>query len=245
MDYNTEYCHPFDKKKNNIWMKLEHVGRYLFALEYFVKEKIDNVADIGSANGYGSYLLSQGISHITSYDRNKEYLSSSYYDNPKINKNCVDLDECHLGDNLYSAAVCFETLEHLKKPESLITKMHHCLKDKGILIVSFPNKKYEKFNEDGSNKDIYHLHVFDYEEMKKVFIESGFEVTDTFGQSICNKLCSMNESLVENGYYKQEEIDEAFNYDEKSIMTLAKTIAYPNKDEIDNSYSYIIVLRKK
>lgn len=31
MNVNLEYCNPFDGNKENIWMKAEHCGRYLFA----------------------------------------------------------------------------------------------------------------------------------------------------------------------------------------------------------------------
>lgn len=51
MDCKIDHCEPFDNKNENIWMKCEHVGRYLFAIDYFLNQPGKKILDVARAEG--------------------------------------------------------------------------------------------------------------------------------------------------------------------------------------------------
>ena len=245
MNYNVEYCRPF-KSKNNIWMKLEHVGRYLFAQDFLRGKRVKNVADVACGDGYGSCILSSVAKNVLSVDRNYAYFNKEYLQNKKIHFQKVNLNEKGACQKLckQDAVVCFETLEHLEEPKMFLSQIYDLLNSNGWLILSFPNKKFERFDENGNNKDIFHLHVFDKAKVESDLKEIGFKIKGVFGQGLCNGMCSTNSMLVKNKTLNQKRIDACFNYDPSSIMTLARLFAYPNEKDIGESYSYIYLLEK-
>lgn len=245
MNYNVEYCRPFENK-NNIWMKLEHVGRYVFAKDFLKDKNIKNVGDIACGNGYGSNILSAIAKNVFAVDRKLAYFNKEYLSNRKLHLLKVDLNEIEEYDKLpqMDAVVCFETLEHLENPIMFLKKLYEKLVIGGWLLLSFPNSRFERFDEKGNNKDIFHLHVFDKNKLEKKFGEIGFEIVKVLGQGLCNEMCSLNSKLVKDKILKQKDVDKCFNYDEKSIVNLSKLFASVNDKDIEESYSYIYVLKK-
>ena len=245
MNYNVEHCKPF-KSKNNIWMKLEHVGRYIFAKDFLEDKRVNKLADVACGDGYGSNILSHISKHVFSIDRNFTYFNKEYLKNKKIFFQKLNLnDKCEYEKiSNQDAVVCFETLEHLEKPKMFLSKIYELLNENGWFILSFPNMRFERFDENGNNKDIFHLHVFEKEKLEKDLKEIGFKIEAVLGQGLCNEMCSANSRLVKNKTLSQKNIDACFNYDETSIMTLARLFAYPNEKDIEESYSFIYVLQK-
>lgn len=82
--------------------------------------------------------------------------------------------------------------------------------------------------EDGKNKDIYHLHTFEYDEIIKLFEKNNLKVLKVLGQSYTNKIVN-------------KKVDDIKKTD--LIMDTMK-IGYPNIQDIDETYSYIFVLEK-
>ena len=224
MNYDLEYCRPFENKKN-IWMKLEHVGRYLFAQDFFKNKKVKTIADIACGDGYGSNYLSKTAKNVFAVDKNFSYFNKKYLSNKKINFLKMDLnidDEYDKIGNL-DAIVCFETLEHLKYPDVFLSKL------------------YRKLNKNG---DVFHLHVFEKTDLEKQFLKLGFKIKEILGQSLVMKMCLTDSKLIKDNILTQNMIDKCFNYDENSIKALARFFAIPNDNDIDKSYSYIYVLQK-
>ena len=230
-------------------MKLEHCGRYLYACDFLSLNKADSVIDVACSNGYGSYMLSKKMKSVIAIDRNSDYLESSYLNKDNIKKVCMDLD-IDIDDNSFDqlsvdSIVCFETIEHLKRPFDFLERFTGYIRKDGMLILSFPNSLFERFNPDGTNRDPFHLHVFEKDAILKKISELGFEVESVLGQPITNEICSIQHDLKEKELIDQEIIDRSFNYDYDSIVSLSRLLAYPDINRIDSSYSYIIVSRKK
>lgn len=59
-------------------------------------------------------------------------------------------------------------------------------------------------------------------------LENGQNIEDVFGQSYINKIVNK----------------EIKDYKLTNLQNDAKTIAYPNKEDIDKTYSYIFILKK-
>ncbi len=220
VDVNYEYIDPFDLKYNYL-LRVEHLGRYLFAGQLL--KGYDSVLDVACANGYGSYVLSKSVNKVLGID--KDYIDEKYKrDNIEFLK--LDLNNNKI-EGKYNAIVCFETIEHLLNPDMFLDNLYNILDDKGILILSVPNSLYE-INEKGELNDKYHVNVFKVEEIIRMFKKHKFYVKDVYGQSYINKI--VNKEIKD---YKTTTLDED-----------ARGIGYPNKEELNKSYSYIFILNK-
>lgn len=225
MDINVEYINPFDEKYD-YFMRVEHLGRYYFASK--VLKNFENVLDVACADGYGVNLLSKHVKKIVGVDRKKEYLdiAKKRYKSPNIVFYQIDVDLEPIPGK-YDGIACFETIEHVRYPEKFLNTLYNILENNGTLILSVPNSKYEVI-ENGKNKDTYHLHVFDINELQELIKEIGFKIEGIYGQSYINKI--VNKDITD--YYITNVSDDA------------KIVGYPNKEDVDKTYSYIFLLKK-
>lgn len=226
MDISFEYIDPFDEKYDYL-MRVEHLARYYFAANAF--NGFNNVLDVACANGYGTKILSEIAEHVTGIDKNSDYLKEATEKNASDNITYLQMDQDNEElEGCFDGIACFETIEHLKHPEDFLRNLFNVLTNNGTLILSFPNSAYEII-EDGKNKDPYHLHVFEFDEISNLLKSIGFKIEEVYGQSYTNK-------IVNN------KIDD---YKLTTLIEDAKTISYPSKDDIDNTYSCIFVLKKE
>lgn len=220
-----EYCDPFDERYN-YWMRLEHLGRYFYAKDNINKNS--KVLDIACCNGYGTKIISNYCKQIIGIDANKNYIdiAKQKYNNSNIEYIVKDIDYENI-DGTFDFIVCFETIEHVRYPELFLQKLYTALNENGKIFLSVPNSKYE-VKENGKNKDIYHLHIFEYNEIIDMFEKNNLKVLKVLGQSYTNK-------IVNN---KAEDVEKT------NLITDTMKIAYPNTQDIDETYSYIFVLEK-
>lgn len=230
-NYNKERYNPLDNPSQDTFIKLEHLGRYLFACDYLKEHTItENVLDIACGTGYGSFLLSKQIKNVVGVDKNIEEVAPQYKkDNIKFIKE--DIDKVDL-TSAYQAIICFETLEHVNNPNRLLKQISKSLTSKGFFLLSVPNAKYEKLDENGNNLDIYHKTIFKLDDLLDQ-LKNDFKIIDVLGQSKINEIINKNPNLNLNIHSKEEVIEKAYH------------LAYPNKEKIEDTYSYTIVCQKK
>lgn len=230
-NYNKERYNPLDNPSQDTFIKLEHLGRYLFACDYLKEHTItENVLDIACGTGYGSFLLSKRIKNVVGIDKNIEEVAPQYKkDNIKFIKE--DIDKVDL-TSTYQAIICFETLEHVNNPNRLLKQISKSLTSKGFFLLSVPNAKYEKLDENGNNLDIYHKTIFKLDDLLDQ-LKNDFKIIDVLGQSKINEIINKNPNLNLNIHSKEEVIEKAYH------------LAYPNKEKIEDTYSYTIVCQKK
>lgn len=244
MNYKIEHCNPFDGKHCNYWMKLEHCGRYLFAAEVLSKAGTFSVLDLSCAEGYGSDILASHGLNVAGGDIRKEYIMTASLRYPSVTFFCIDLDgEIPASLNSVNAVVCFETLEHLKRPKAFLRRLPTLLRSSGTLLLSVPNKRYEKTDENGKNYDPYHLHIFDKDELLSELSACGFTVLGVYGQPACNEMYAREHEAIKGGVMTQEEADGLHKYDRGSILGMSRIAGYPTEENVDASYSYIFVCR--
>lgn len=226
MDVNFEYINPFDEKYDYL-MRIEHLGRYFFASD--VIKGFEKVLDVACADGYGTRVLSESVSSVIGVDKNEKYLkiANKKYNYKNIEFRRIDIDEDKITDK-YDGIVCLETLEHLKYPKKFLINLYEVLADSGKMVLSIPNSEYEII-ENGKNADSFHLHIFEYKNIMKLIEEVGFNIERVCGQSYINEI--INGKIA--------------NYRLTDVINDAKTIAYPNENDIKKSYSYIFVLNKR
>ncbi len=243
----VEYCDPFDGKKYDYWMKLEHAGRYEFA-KNFICENVKNgkVADISCATGYGTKLLANVCEQIDGYDLRKEYLKLA--EKRKI-KNAnfyeIDFNKQLLKDKKYDIVVSFETIEHIENTENFIKSLKNIVKKDGYLILSVPNPKYEQLDEFGNIIYKYHKHVFSKEQILKLVSDFGFETKQILGQSLCNRIVSNFHNLRhERAESYNKKLLNKYKYSKQAIVMNSYLYSYPDEVLIDDSYSYIFICKK-
>ena len=118
----------------------EHIVRYLFASQ-FVRSKV--VLDAACGTGYGSsLLLDKGAKKVIGVDISKDAID---YCNQNYKKENLEfkIDDCtklNLNNSYFDAVVSFETIEHLKEPDSFLSEIQRILKRNGMLVISTPNK---------------------------------------------------------------------------------------------------------
>lgn len=225
-DFNThEYIDPFDEVFD-YWMRVEHLGRYLFARDSI--ESGSTILDIACSNGYGTKILSEVGSSVVGADISYDFIKLACNTNAKdnITYKVIDLDNDSI-DEKFDYIVCYETLEHVVDPNLALGNLYNALNDDGILFLSVPNKVFEEIV-DGKSIDCYHLHTFEYKELLKLFYDNKFRVIKVLGQSMTNKI--VNNKIPE--------------VDRTDIYYDALNVGYPNDEDIDNTYSYIFVLNK-
>jgi ubiquinone/menaquinone biosynthesis C-methylase UbiE len=156
----------------------EHIERYKFASKYSKNKK---VLDAACGTGYGSDLLTKSAKEVTGIDISqktidfckKKYLSPNFLQmnatKIKFKNESVDL------------IVSFETIEHLKEYENMLSEFVRVLKKQGKLIISTPNKKIRKnfFTEIPNNP--FHIQEFTKKEFRKL-LQKYFKKITFYGQ---------------------------------------------------------------
>lgn len=267
MNYTIDHCDPFLGPEDNIWMKLEHCGRYLFARDQIRLRGLNSVLDAACAEGYGLELLEEfglrtygaDISEEylnTARTRSKSFLKVQDFDSPDWPAEFRELD----------AVICFETIEHVHKPECLLGHLHDTLIEGGLLLLSVPNERFEKIDENGNNYDPYHLHIFSNEDIERMLYEAGFRIEAMYGQSLCNDLYAAEKAAIKRGIFTKEKFpqdscleithnlakqkkmiptaDSLFSYDRESIVLLSHLLAYPDTSRTEDSYSHTYIAHK-
>jgi len=116
-------------------IRSDHVARYEFVA---ANESGKKIIDAACGIGYGSHLLNK-TNTVTGIDLDQEALeyAEEHYPGPRYL--CLDLNQPYDFD--HDVAVCFETIEHIDKPEVLL-KSFGCQK----LYASVPNEEVFHWN---------------------------------------------------------------------------------------------------
>ena len=244
-----EYINPFDEDYHYFWMKIEHLGRYLFAKDEISRSATTNcmVADFGCADGYGSNILATVARQVDAYDINSDYLLMGENNkNENVFFHRVDLDKpIELRQDKVDFVVAFEFLEHLENPNFVLEFINKILKENGKFICSVPNNLYEVAKADGKPSNPYHKHIYTQEEVIKLLNAHNLKIEKILGQAFPN-IFAKNESKwarkkrlpftsSTNAIFTQKEYLKYFGY----------MFAYPNELMIDKSYSYIYEVIKQ
>jgi ubiquinone/menaquinone biosynthesis C-methylase UbiE len=155
----------------------ESLARYFFAMKY-VKKNFD-VIDVGCGTGYGSNLLSTKA-RVIGVDINKEaieYAKKNYgYD---IKFYVGDVNSLQFQDETFDMACSFEVIEHLKRPRQYLREVKRVLKEKGVFILSTPNK--ERFRVKGESNSKYHFKEYNQVGLDRL-LKVYFNGVELYGQ---------------------------------------------------------------
>jgi len=130
------------------------LARYEFADRVLPKDIL--VGDIGCGTGYGRTILENGRD-VVGLDKPK-VVEQARIDYPGEYLE-IDLDDKDIASYEFAAAVCLETLLHLKEPEKFLSKLE-CKH----LVISAP------IDTDPDDGYIYRLHNVSEDQFKKMLI---------------------------------------------------------------------------
>ncbi len=161
-----------------------HVGRYHFASKYI--RPGDVVLDAACGLGYGTYTLKgltagsafRGIDGSTSAIA---YAKTCFAKEESLTYSEGFLPDCLISipDNSIDVVICFETLEHVERPEDLLREFHRILSPGGRIISSVPN---DWSDETGEDPNPYHFHVYDIPKFSSQLAEH-FDLEHLFAQT--------------------------------------------------------------
>lgn len=237
---------PFDRAYPHLWVKVEHLGRYLFAAKFLADLKPLTIADIGCGHGYGSRELARIAETVLAVDADDRLLESiDSFDCPTIqtvrNELGVEPLESKIGTSSANGIVCFETLEHLTDPESALAEFHQVLSSRGSLILSVPNSVGERIGEAGLLSNPFHQRLFSISSISELVGAAGFRVKHILGQPLASEI-NRNETRVIRRKQTTGRIgDEPSFHNPETIRRLALSIGYPEQRDVERSYSIIVV----
>lgn len=168
-------------------------GTHATILELVPEES--RVLELGCASGYLGVLLHQRQCKLWGMDSDTsalEQIPQEIYESTTH----IDLDHLHIWPlPPYSADVVLaaDILEHLVKPEKLLTQMHEILAPGGLLIISLPNVAHisvrlplllGRFRYQPSGiLDQTHLHLYTFATARELINNAGFTIENVLSGS--------------------------------------------------------------
>lgn len=167
-------------------IRADHVARYAFAAACIPQQCSDGVGtglavlDIACGVGYGSKLLTDALpwATVTAVDQSAEAIgyANAHYDDSRISWKCSPADTIAFKPDEFSAAVCFETIEHIRDPDPLLRKLRL---SSHVLIASVPNEDVIPF---GSGFAFHHRH-YTRSQFSSLLESTGWSVVSWHGQA--------------------------------------------------------------
>jgi SAM-dependent methyltransferase len=166
-------------RANPLWG--EHRARYRFAL---VHASGARVLDVACGSGYGSSMLrAAGAASVIGLDFSEEAiaLARRLRKRPdRVHFGRGDIGALPLGDGLFDLVTCFETIEHVPRPEQAVREIARVMKPTGRLFISSPNGA---FFPGGHSGNPFHHKEFKVNELARL-LAPHFPSCRIFGQRL-------------------------------------------------------------
>jgi|YNPBryantNP2012_1023418.scaffolds.fasta_scaffold14771_2 ubiquinone/menaquinone biosynthesis C-methylase UbiE len=136
--YDGERLIPGDHRLKNLL--IEDLAKFRFASQYAINKL---VLDAGCGAGQGSaYLSRSGARYVVGIDVSSEAIVYARRTFPQNNLTFVVMDALYLGfpDHTFDLVTSIEVIEHLSEPDRYVAEIRRVLRDRGILVLSTPNK---------------------------------------------------------------------------------------------------------
>jgi ubiquinone/menaquinone biosynthesis C-methylase UbiE len=152
----------------------EHIYRYAFACKLLTGLEI---LDIASGEGYGTHALSRVAKCVMGVDidaETVEHARAKYGHEYAVGS----AEKIPIESARFDAAVSFETIEHIPKPEGFLKELSRILKPGGCLVISTPNKDVYHYDQEPNP---FHLSELTLAEFTTI-LTPYFEIKEIYGQ---------------------------------------------------------------
>jgi glycosyltransferase involved in cell wall biosynthesis len=162
------------------WDLAIHIARYGVVSQHCLGKR---VLDIACGEGYGAYLMAThwGAMSVDAMDISDEALASAKtnFSDERIRWSKCDADKILPSDfdKKYDLIISLETIEHINNPKRFLEVLKQILAPNGLICVSCPNDGW--YYGKGVTHNIFHKHVFSFEEFKQ-FSEEALGSASTF-----------------------------------------------------------------
>tara|TARA_R110000868_G_scaffold218576_2_gene469154 strand:+ start:81836 stop:82594 length:759 start_codon:yes stop_codon:yes gene_type:complete len=243
----SENVDPFKEDDPNLWVKIEHLGRYMFARDMLAEKGSKLHLDLGCATGYGLRELEGVVTKAVGMDYDGSALDVAKSRLEKSTLIHVDLDKEKISSKLSEASVstvtAFEFMEHVNDVESLIEDLRRVMVEGGKLIASVPNILFEKADAQGNPMNPHHDRIFKDGEFKEILESRGFKVEAELGQPLVGDLPLKEKKLAKKKIIatKPSRLPEMQKPD--VVRAFAYMFAYPQENDIAKTYAYTFVAK--
>ncbi|MFT7145102.1 MAG: SAM-dependent methyltransferase [bacterium] len=242
-----EYVDPFREEDPNLWVKIEHLGRYMFARDQLAAKGSKLHLDLGCATGYGLRELEGVVTQAVGmdYDQDALDIASSRLEKTKLIH--IDLDEAPISsqikENSVTSVTAFEFMEHVDNVEKLIDNLRTVMVEGGTVIASVPNILFEKEDDHGNPRNPHHDRIFKDGEFKAILEARGFSVEMELGQPLVGDLPLKEKKLTKKKIItsKPSRLPEMQKPD--VVRAFAYMFAYPQCENIAKTYAYTFVAK--
>jgi SAM-dependent methyltransferase len=119
-------------------MEAEHLARYWWAASLVSGRR---VLDAGCGTAYGSEILARaGASEVVGVDADPAAVKEARASTAGVTLEVADARDLPHPDGSFDVAVCFEVIEHVDDPETILDELRRVLGRDGLLVVSSPNR---------------------------------------------------------------------------------------------------------
>lgn len=153
-------------------IRRDHTARYDWAAKLLKPQS--RVIDIACGVGYGSWLLAEAGHRVFGADNCAESIAyaKQHYAHERAAYGIVEANNVTKFRG-FDAAVCFETVEHIRDPAPLLRSLIGCR----TLLASVPNE------DDWPYQDYkFHFRHYRAREFEALLLECGWKVRDWFRQ---------------------------------------------------------------
>ena len=144
-DRYFRYCNDIlEKDEPLLWLTHQepaYWGAYK-AISNNIKDlNTEKILEVGSGLGYFTYALRKFGYNITGLDISQEAVDEA---NKKFGNHyiCADVTDNNLNIEKYDLILLTEVIEHLNEPIEFLQSLLSLLKDKGIIVLTTPNKSF-------------------------------------------------------------------------------------------------------
>lgn len=144
----------------------EHLHRYYFASQFAEGKK---VLDLASGEGYGCAILAEKAVDVTGVELDEEAVkhAASRYPLPNVRFIQGSITDVPIrGEKIFDVITCFEAIEHIEEHEKLLMEVKRLLKEKGLFIISSPNKLL--YSDQTGYKNPYHVMELYFDEFREL-----------------------------------------------------------------------------
>lgn len=251
MDKYSEFISPYDRDCANLFVRVEHLARYLYAAEFIRKRRLKHVLDCACGDGYGSRVMAAQAEAVTGVDINEELINLGRAEDAAAGIQNIRYVTANLNDSLgifednsFDCITCFETLEHIEQEEMLLTEFARVLRRGRWLLLSVPKAGYEPTGEDGTPENPWHLRLYTVESLQKLLGKCGFIVEQALSQPYTNMSRANMESFRRNKCISSEVISSYFNETPESLEFFARIWGWPVDESQDKSNVIFMVCRR-
>lgn len=171
--------------KNNILQWFWHSQKVDNFKRLVDKSHFNNILDVGCASGFMANKVSQIFpdSQITAIDVYQPTISYGKKHYPHIKFLVGDAHQLPFRGNSFDLVICYETVEHVEKPEQVLKEIKRVMKKNGRAIIAMDSGNllfrlvwwfWEKTG--GKAWQNAHIHPYHHQELEEIIKNAGFKI---------------------------------------------------------------------